>query len=313
MLSLSIIVVTYNSQDTVSECLSSLLLQKVDYGFELFVIDNASTDNTVNIIKEKFTDAILICNKINRGYGSALNQGIRSSKGDYILALNSDVILEDNFINMLNKKINRLSSDTGIVSPRVMCMNNKIDSAGLFLSTLRRLYDIGRGYGKQEKFNLPVYIFGACGACAVYKRKTLEDIKIGDEYFDEDFFLFVEDFDLAWRAKLLKWKVEYVPELECFHHGGISRKKTKLSQYYAFRNRYFLLIKNESMPGLIKIILFSICYDFPRLIYLLITNSYTIKALREIKQMSSAMAGKRKEIFGKVHNRKINENHPRCP
>jgi GT2 family glycosyltransferase len=292
---LSIVVITHNSQSSIFNCLNSIFLQKKDED-EVIIVDNSSYDETVKIIKNNFSNTTLLCNRKNLGYSVALNQGIKKTKGEYILVLNGDVILEKNFIKKLNVQMEQLSDDIGMISPTIIKTDGRIDSTGLFLSPLRRLYDRRKRYKNDGEFNLSNYIFGPCGACAVYKKDMLEDIKIGDEYFDVDFFLLVEDFDIAWRANLLGWRGLYISELICVHRGGISRIKSKLSQYYAFRNRYFLLIKNESIWGFLRFIIYMWVYDVPRLIYLLITNKYAVKALKDIGKLLPIMIKKRNTI-----------------
>lgn len=298
---ISIILVSYNSTEHISSCLDSI--HEKGPAVEVIVVDNASSDDIVKKIKTDFSEAILICNEQNLGFSAAINQGIRKAKGKYILVLNSDVTLERDFIKRLSAKIEQIPKNVGMISPRIMRPDGQIDSAGLSLSWLRRFYDRGRGRRNGSRFALPAYIFGPCAACAIYKREMLEDIKIGEEYFDEDFFLLVEDFDVAWRTNLCGWKGWFMPELTCLHRqNGISRKRSKIAQYYTFRNRYLLLIKNESKWGLFRLIIFAWIYDFPRLIYLLYTNRYTIKALKEIKQLLPLMRKKRSFVRGKVKN-----------
>lgn len=292
---LSVVVVTYNSQDIIFDCLTSVFSQDED-NIEVIVVDNNSNDDTIKIVKNNFSKVILIQNKNNLGYGLAINQGIRKADSEYILTCNADIILEKNFIKNLSIQLEHLPGNIGMLSPKIKSLDGRIDSTGLFLSRLRRLYDRGRGCNDENQFELPTYIFGPCGACAVYKREMLEDIKIGDEYFDEDFFLFVEDFDIAWRANLFGWVGYFLPEIKCFHRGGVSRIRSKLSQYYTFRNRYLLLIKNESVNGLLRLCLFAWIYDLYRIFYLLLMNNYILRVFREIKQLLPIMIKKRSYI-----------------
>lgn len=305
MKAISVILVSYNSSRHIESCLNSIFIQETPNNIEVIVVDNGSKDDTVRIIKDKLYKIVLICNEKNLGFSMALNQGINIATGEYILILNSDIILEKNFIKKLSIQTERLPHHIGMISPKIMCTDKIIDSTGIFISKLRRLHDRGRGCEDRKQFDLPTNIFGPCGACAIYKREMLEDVKIDNEYFDEDFFILVEDFDIAWRANLLGWKGWFIPQLRCSHQGGISRKKSKLLQYYTFRNRYFLLIKNESILGLLKLILFVWCYDLPRLFYLLFTNKYIIKALGEIKQFLPIMIRKRRKIFNRIHIGKL--------
>jgi len=296
---LSVVIVTYNSQDTIFDCLNSIFIQKKS-DIEIIAVDNSSRDNTIGIIKKNFPEVILACNEKNLGYSAAVNKGIRQTKGRYVLILNADVILEENFIRKSSAQIKQLPKETGMISPKIMAGENRIDSLGLEITKLRRLHDIGRGRVNGGCFRNSKPVFGPCGACGLYSREMLENIKIGNEYFDEDFFLLVEDFDLAWRANSLGWKGECRPELVCFHQGGISRNKSKLGQYYIFRNRYLLLIKNESVWGLVRLILLAWIYDLPRLIYLLCVNKYTRRALREIIGLLPAVIRKRRIVQAKI-------------
>lgn len=301
MKSISVILVSYNSSRHIESCLNSIFIQETP-NIEVIVVDNGSKDDTVRIIKDKFDKIVLIYNEKNLGFSMALNQGINIATGEYILILNSDIILEKNFIKKLSIQTERLPHNIGMISPKIMRRDKIIDSTGLFLSQLRRLYDREKGCKDEGKICLPTYVFGPCGACAIYKKEMLGDVKLDEEYFDEDFFMLVEDFDIAWRANLLGWKGWFLPEIKCFHQGGISRNKSKLAQYYTFRNRYFLLIKNESEFGLFKLFLFAWVYDLPRLIYLLFTNNYIPKALREIRQLLPIMIKKRYLIKRKIRN-----------
>ncbi|HTZ10939.1 MAG TPA: hypothetical protein VMD04_00970, partial [Candidatus Margulisiibacteriota bacterium] len=124
-------------------------------------------------------------------------------------------------------------------------------------------------------------------------REMLEYIKIEDEYFDEDFFLLLEDFDIAWRGRRCGWRAAFFPQLVCYHHGGISRNRTALSQYYTFRNRYLLLIKNGEITEILRVLILFPFYEIPRLIFLLFSNKKTKQALKEIKALFPKMLKKR--------------------
>ena len=297
--SVSVIVVTYNSQGCVQACLDSLKSQQASPG-EIVVIDNASTDDTLQIVRKNSFITGLIENKTNRGFGAAVNQGISRAQGEYLLVLNSDVVLESDFLKNLDSEVQTFPSRRiGMIAPLIFDTGGRIDSAGLYLTFLRRFYDRGRGAREDGRFHSAGFVFGACGACAVYKREMLEDIKIEGEYFDEDFFLCVEDVDAAWRAHALGWQAWYAPKLRCAHQGGISRKRSKEGQCCAFRNRYFLLIKNESSRGAVRFFLFCWIYDVPRLFLLLLTNPRIFQALGEIRRLWPRMIEKRRAIAKK--------------
>ena len=157
--------------------------------------------------------------------------------------------------------------------PKILKNDNKtIYSCGIYLSKLRRFYDIGKGKLDNGKFSISKYVFGACSAAAFYKRRMLEEIKEGSGYFDERFFFLVEDVDLAWRAQRKGWKGMFIPQAVCHHNGDSSNVSKKMRQYLCWRNRRFLLAK----CGLNKFKLAMVCllYDLSRSILLFITNSY---------------------------------------
>jgi GT2 family glycosyltransferase len=183
------------------------------------------------------------------------------------------------------------------VQPKVLRMNSEIiDTVGIALSRNRRFYDVGSGQPDNGQFAHQSYVFGACSAAALYRKEMLEEIRVNGEYFDEDFFFLVEDVDLAWRAQRRGWKTLYTPEAKCRHIRSFSNKKTNYVQYLCFRNRYFLMVKNNSLRDIFKNIFFILPYDSLRFLYFLMTNRYAVKALRELIIMLPKMLRKRREI-----------------
>lgn len=303
MVDISIIIVTYNSSQFIGGCLDSISGQ-TSKEFEVIIVDNNSTDKTVDIIMQKLPDVRLISNKENVGFSRAVNHGIECAGGEFILVLNSDIVLREDFICELKNVLLRLPLNVGMVSPKLLQMDKqRIDSTGLVLSKARRFYDRGQGSIDLGQFDSQQGIFGPCAAAAIYSRRLLEDIKTGNEYFDEDLFLILEDFDIAWRAKRCGWKAMFFPQLVCYHQGGISRKKSALCQYYTFRNRYLLLIKNAGAYELLILLALVPIYEIPRLLFLLLFNNYTMQSLNEIKRLSPRMWEKRKTIrrMHKIH------------
>ena len=295
MTDICIVIVTYNSMDFIEDCLESIFEQTYKE-FGIIVVDNNSRDKTVDFIKNKYPQVSLIENRQNRGFPYACNQGINAAKSKYILTLNSDVVLDVNFLNEIIKPIGSVSSNVGMISPKILWARDKdiIDSTGLVLSWLRRFFSRGREELDKSQYDSRKEIFGPCAASALYKRDMLEDIKAGGEYFDEDFFLLLEDFDLAWRANRFGWKALYAPEAVCYHVRNISGLKNKYTQYLCFRNRYFLILKNETWLGFIKMVIVFFVYDLWRNLYMLATNTkYFLKASYEIMKFFPKMMRKR--------------------
>lgn len=292
----SIVIVGYNSKNFLKECFSSIYHQTFK-DFEVIFVDNNSTDGTVPFIKANFPQIELIENKQNVGFCKANNQAIELSRGDYILTLNCDVELDKDFIMNLIEEFNKHAEEdrVGMVSGKILRKDRKtIDSTGLILTRFRRFYDRGSGELNNGKFDKRKEIFGPCAAAALYKREMLKDIKVGKEYFDEDFFMFVEDVDLAWRANKRGWKALYVPEAVSYHKRHSNGYNKALIQYYSFRNRYFMLIKNERFR-FFNIVSFLL-YDIPRFFYILLTNRKASKAIFEMTKLTPLMLTKRKYL-----------------
>jgi GT2 family glycosyltransferase len=138
---------------------------------------------------------------------------------------------------------------------------------------------LGQGQRDNGKFNLPLRVFGACSAAALYRRKMLEHLKEETGYFDERFFFLVEDVDLAWRAKKQGWKTLFQPELVCYHYGNSSNHEKNIRQQLSFRNRFYTIKKNEGMCKYVCKIIPLLCYDFPRVVYLLFTNPHMFRKI----------------------------------
>ena len=278
---LSIVIVTFNSQNFIKSCLSSIFTQG-ERDFEVIVVDNGSIDNTVNFIKEKYPEVRLIENKRNLGACKARNQAIEMAGGPWILTLDCDVVLKKNFLQQIHKYIEKLPSKIGALQPKILMPDKKtVYSCGIHLSRLlRRFHDIGQGKRDSRKFDKPKYIFGLCCAAALYNRKMLRELKEPAGYFDERFFFLVEDVDLAWRAQNKGWKVIFFPEAICYHYGNSSDCNKKMRQYLCFRNRYYSIMKNEGFKKYLGRVLPLFLYDLPRLFYLLFTNRYIYKRLK---------------------------------
>lgn len=292
----SIVIVTYDSERHIRQCLDSIFKQNF-YSYEIIVINNASRDRTYEIIDEYKTRVRIKDNDKNLGFSEGVNMGIFMSAGEYILTLNPDVVLENNFLSEANNNINRLGNDVGMMGVKILKANSErlIDSTGLVLSRFFRFFDRGSGEKDMGQYDKNIDILGPCAAAAIYKRDMLDDVKIDGEYFDKDFFYLIEDFDIALRARKKGWKGLYLPDAVCYHERNGSGMAYKYKQYYAFRNRYFLIMKNIEIKPLF--IFYFVVYDIPRFIFLFFTNSRTLGAIINVGQSSRGMLKKRKSII----------------
>ena len=285
----SIIIVTCGIKNYLRSCLDSIREQTYP-AFELIVIDNSLNPNFSREIKEYHPNIKLYSSPKNLFYCAALNKGIEMSKGDYILCLNDDVILDRGFIEEALKGFS-IDERIGMVSGKILRSNGKtIDSTGLFLSIWRTTKERGYGLRDKRQYEKEEYIFGVNGAVSSYRRKMLEDIKIELDYFDTDYHIFYEDLDIAWRGQSFGWKAYYVPKAIAYHvRGATVRKSFGIDKLYARRylsndlnfdlvkNRYLTLIKNESYLGLLLHLPFILLYDFLVWSYILFFKPSLIK------------------------------------
>jgi GT2 family glycosyltransferase len=271
---LSVVILTCNSQEYIKACLDSVFRQDTT-GIEVVIIDNASSDKTLEIIKGYFPRVKLIENSKNLGASKARNQGIECSSGDWILALDSDVVLCDDFFEKFDSVRREFPGDVGMVQPNIFSADGKtLYSQGIYLSAFRRFYDLNRGRPKDGVGTVRKKIIGPCSAAAFYRRSMLEKLKERTGYFDERFFFLVEDVDLAWRAQRAGWKVLFNPQMECFHTGNSSGTDPKFRQYLSFRNRHWMIAKNEDFWGRVRTYALCAPYELARSIYLAIFNKY---------------------------------------
>lgn len=271
--------------------------------YRVLIIDNASTDNTVALIQTLGLEAI--CNTENRGYAAAHNQALAHTDSPYVLTLNPDVVLDPDFLSHCVAAL-EANQRVGAVAGCLLRVDNLedepsvLDSTGLFMRRNRRQGLKNEGLAVSERPREPALIFGPDGAAAVYRRVMLDDIAINGEVFDEDFFMHKEDIDLCWRAQLRGWTAIYVPDAIAHHvrtfRPGQRHQVADHLRYLGFRNRYLLMMKNESLTGFIHDLPWIALYDVAILAYLIVFERQTLAAFASIWKLRHKMAHKRKVI-----------------
>jgi len=230
---------------------------------EVIIVDNGSKDGTGEYVKENYKQVTLINNHNNVGSSKARNQGIGIAKGEWVLTLDSDVILGEDFISEFSLIKNHLPQDIGMLQPNILNSDRKTSySQGIYLSKLRRFYDVNRDKPGNLINPKTGNIIGSCSAAAFYRRSMLNALRQETGYFDERFFFLAEDVDLAWRAKKSGWKVLFYPKMLCFHSGNGAHTQSRLRQYLCFRNRHLMINKNESFLAKLGVYFISIRNTF---------------------------------------------------
>ncbi len=263
----SVTLVTYNSGRFIKRCLESVLAQKYS-NREIIVVDNASTDGTVDIL-EQFEDRIQVYyNNENAGFAAAQNQAIRMSGGDWVLTLNPDVLLLPDFIRSL-VEAGQGDERVGSVCGKLLTMTAHfeipekpvVDSTGIYFNPMLRHLDRGSQEVDNGHYLRYEYVFGATAAAALYRRAMIDDISLDGEFFDSDFFVYREDADVAWRAQLMDWKCLYVPYARGYHvrkvlPGNRGALPAAINMH-SVKNRFLMRLKNIS-PDLYRRNWFSI-------------------------------------------------------
>jgi len=254
--SVSVTIVTYNSARYIGRCLDSVLSQSGP-PIEIVVVDNASRDSTLQLLRRFERRVRVIRNGRNAGFAAAQNQAIAAAGGDWVLTLNPDALLLPGFIERLVEAGSGdaavgsvcgrlLSIGAGFVKPAEL----RIDSAGIYMTPSMRHFDRGWGEPDDGRYREPEYVFGASAAAALYRREMIRDISIGGEFFDSDFFAYREDADVAWRAQLLGWRCLYVPGAVAWHVRSVvpSRRGSlpPAVNMHSVKNRILMRVKNAT-------------------------------------------------------------------
>jgi GT2 family glycosyltransferase len=255
-------IVGYNSDQHLKTCFASLENQTFK-NFTISFWDNGSKDKTRSIIEDhgSILDYFYF-SESNVGFCAAHNRLISSAESEYVLVLNPDIILSPSFLEILVREID-LDSKAGSATGKLLRWNdsgsplqssgrNTLDSTGIYLTRNQRHLDRGSNEIDAGQYNRREYVFGASGAAALYRRAMLEEVREGDEYFDESFFAYREDADLAWRAQWMGWRCLYVPEAKAFHERRVLPERRSalpgVINMHSFKNRFLLRIKNMD-PG----------------------------------------------------------------
>jgi len=235
---LSVVIVNTQTRDLVLTCLRHLMPELGDLDHEVFVVDNASTDGSVEAIRREFPAAKVIANRENRGFARANNQALRLAGGDQILLLNPDTEIQPGALAILRRALGTLP-DAVVVGPRVLRHDGRLDlacrrsfpSPGVALARLTglsRLFPRARWVARYNltytDTNQPAEIDCGTGAALLFDGKAFQAVG----YFDEDFFMYGDDLDVCFRLKAKGGRVYYVPDAVVIHlKGGTTRQRPR--------------------------------------------------------------------------------------
>ena len=233
---ISIIVLNYNAGELLLNCINSL--KKSTYqNIEILVVDNISSDDSHTKCKKQFPDIKLIQNRKNLGYCGGNNVGIKEAKGEFIVILNPDTIVEENWLDEMFNAFNEFGD--GLYQPKIISLNESdiIQSTGNMIHVFG--FGFARDKGKKiiEKKEEIEKIGYASGTCLFTTKKVLEKVGLLDEFL----FLYHDDLDLGWRAAQIGINSYYVPKSKIFHAESYSLKWSAKKFYWLERNRKYCL------------------------------------------------------------------------
>lgn len=247
-LEVSIIVVNHNGMKYLEDCFSSLL--EMDYPgdlLEYILVDNGSTDGSIDYMENKFPFVRILSNHENRGFAEANNQAAKAARGEILAFLNNDMKVHPLWLRKLVDKLRASSEDLACASSKILnYTGDKIDFIGGGFTPLGISFQIDFGKSVEEianeKHDMEKELLFGCGGAMVVRRNVF--LESGG--FDEDYFAYLEDVDLGWRLRIMGYRIIYVPQSIAFHrHRGTGKMIPQHQLEFMFeRNRFITIVKN---------------------------------------------------------------------
>ena len=256
---LSIIIVNYNTYDLTKQTIESIIQKEHPFQYEILLVDNASSDGSIENLQEHFNDLLLegilqiFINEANLGFAKANNIGMRIAKGEYILLLNSDTVVKEDCLAKCLSHMDK-NNNIGALGCKVVLPDGKLDHAckrgfptpKASLYYLLRLYKKDPiKYGQYDALHLHEDEVGEVdclmGAFMLMSKEALNRVGL----LDEDFFMYGEDIDLCYRIKEGGYKILYYPKAQIIHHKGGSSKKKRTKVIYDFHQAMWIFYKKH--------------------------------------------------------------------
>ncbi len=334
----SIHLVVYNGETYLPYCLTGLVNQ-TERDFFLLIIDNNSRDNSLKAIDEFLhlhpqlqRHTRIVHNNKNMGFTRAHNQALQWTSSDYVMFLNQDVVLHQDYLARLVTCL-QASPQVGSVQGKIFrWRNNKseplimpiefkkgiIDSGGLALKKSRYIYRWQEGKINQNEYKEAFEIFGVDGAAPLCRRIALESVRVKNEVLDENFVSYKEDVDLAWRLRLAGWQAWQVTRAYAWHDRSQQdsegfksilqnrRRHSPILRVYSCRNHWLVLLKNEQLSNFLRHSLYIIWYEFKKFIYRLLFEPIILfKALGQFLFLLPQTLSRRRQSPHSVSDKEI--------
>jgi GT2 family glycosyltransferase len=267
MSQVSVVILTLNGRHLLERCLPAVVSQ--DYhDYEVVILDNGSTDGSDDWVKSRYPSVRLMRSERNLGFARGNNEAIRTADSDYIATLNNDAEPAANWLTELVRAMCS-SPKVGMCASKMVRANDPriMDACGIAID--RAGIGWNRYSGEAERLDevQPYEVLGPCAGAALYRRAMLDQVGL----FDEDYFIYYEDVDLAWRAQRAGWRCLYVPSARVVHrHSSTVKEGSALKGFLLGRNKVWTLIKNYPWPEWLVCLPLILGYDVAAWTYALL-------------------------------------------
>ncbi len=293
---ISIVIPNYNRFDLLRKCINSILCQK-NSEYEIIVVDNGSEEKEQVSYDPKVKYIWL---ESNMGFSKAVNEGISQAKGELIALLNNDTEVELDWIDKIYEVFNE-NEDILFATCKIKNFFRKdlLDDAGDIILSSGKVYKVGHREEDIGQYDKQKYAFGASGAASIYRREFFE--RVG--YFDEDFFAYLEDADISFRANLYGYRCLFISDAVVYHIGSATTGSVynDFTVYYLGRNTILLILKNFPLKVIISSALAIVVHFFSLQVFFTF-KGYGIsffKGVLDALRMSKNMLSKRQEVMRK--------------
>jgi len=284
-------ILTWNSADDICACLDSLQGQGID---DIVVVDNASEDNTLALLRSHPLPLRVIAQPVNTGFAAGTNRALNELQTEYKLCLNDDAVLTPGYVETLVDAL-RENPDAASAIGKLRSSHAatpSIDSAGILMD-FKRWTPLDRGHLEEDssQFDEDEDIFGPSAAAAMYRTTALDSLD--DPPFDESLFAYYEDVDLAWRLGNAGWRHLYRPKAIAYHFRRGPGSKPKRIQAKAFSNRYIVWAKNQSLANFVVYSPVALPWEAARILRRLIKDPQLLNELPQAILRALSIVGAR--------------------
>jgi GT2 family glycosyltransferase len=283
----TIIIINWNGKELIKECLEGMKRQTYQ-DFTVMVVDNGSTDGSVEYVRKIYPEVNVIALKENYGFAVANNVALKKVETEYVALLNNDVVAHPDWLNSLVAALDA-HPEAGSATSKFLYYDRPdvIDRAGDGYSVAGA--GVLRGRGRPGmRYDRKEWVFGACGGASIYRTRMFKDIG----YFDPNFFIIYEDVDISFRAQLMGYRCLYVPEAVVYHRASHSVVyDSQVSVYYGHRNLEWVYVKNMPLELIIGTFFFHLCYIVISFMFFFIQGHLNVfvkakkEALKGVKKM----------------------------